>query len=117
MKRPGHHYNYRNASKAMRNYPPRDDSTQIFTLSSCESGEFSKSTSFQSFKHEHKRRSMDLDSQLLKCMQPLVRSPTASEPRVQALLLLLQRVQSELKFVSNRMEEEDEEIAAECDWK
>ena len=67
--------------------------------------------------NDHRRESISLETRINRCIQPLITNPGMIDPGVHALILMMQRIHSELKFITKRMEKEDEDSDAENDWK
>uniref|UniRef100_A0A914WRM2 Uncharacterized protein n=1 Tax=Plectus sambesii TaxID=2011161 RepID=A0A914WRM2_9BILA len=65
----------------------------------------------------HRKESMTLESKMARLVEPVLASPGAVDPGVQALILMLQRIHSELAFVVRRMEKDDVDSDHISDWK
>jgi nicotinic acetylcholine receptor len=124
MKRPGYKFSRHLLTNPFKSQPSQQSSSQT-TSSSRHSeslirnvlGWESDTGKIHKLVDEHRRTSIDLEARVLKCLKPMLHDPTLVEPGVQAVLLVMQRIHSQLKFITKRMEEEDEEQDAETDWK
>jgi hypothetical protein len=57
-------------------------------------------------------QSINLEAQIAACVSPLLSNPSSIDPGVHAMILLLQRVHNELKFIVTRMEKVGKAIRA-----
>lgn len=58
-----------------------------------------------------------LDAKAAACLEPILNNPNCVDPGVHALIVMLQRIHSELKFIVTRMEKADVDEDAIADWK
>lgn len=120
MKRPGYRFSRHLLTNPFKSQPtqqPSQTSKHSESLIRNVLGWESDSGKIHKLVDEHRRTSIDLEARVLKCLRPMLHDPSLVEPGVQAVLLVMQRIHSQLKFITKRMEEEDEEQDAETDWK
>lgn len=65
----------------------------------------------------HRKESMSFETQMVRIVDPLMANPSTIDPGVQALILMMQRIHSELSFVVRRMQKDDVDSDHISDWK
>ncbi len=65
----------------------------------------------------HRRESTVLETRMNRLMQPMLARRQSVDPGVNALLLIMESIVCNMKFITKRMEEEDEYEDATNDWR
>lgn len=65
----------------------------------------------------HRKHSPELESRLVTCLRNVSSSPHQTDQGLMSMLLTMQQVYSEVKFIAQRMEREDEVQEAKNDWR